>query len=62
MDIRKLEEHLNEAVEDYKRKVNDTCDLISDENCKKAVRDLSDDVGHCFADFSTAIISALKQM
>lgn len=62
VNVKKLEEQLNEAVEDYKRKVNDTCDIISDPNCREAIRNLSDDVGHCLCDFESAILGFLKEI
>lgn len=45
MDVQELEQQLDEALKDYKRKIKDTCDLIENEECKQAVKNLSEDVG-----------------
>lgn len=62
MDIRKLEEQLNDAIDDYKCRIKDTCDIISNESNKKAVQNLAEDVGRCFSDFESAILKALKEI
>lgn len=62
VSIKTLSDELDEAILAFKQNAKDTCDVTADPEVKKAIMNLSDDVGHCFVDFRSAIINEFKKL
>lgn len=62
MEFQRLESQLRSILTDYKNKSNEICASVNDPECKEAIRKLSDNVGHCFADLAKAITDTMRNL